>query len=51
VGLLRWRDTLSRIAVGIGMSLFGCLLARLHLIVFDRLFLRLGSFERFQKQE
>ena len=51
VGIVRWRDTLSRIAVGIAMSLAGCLLARLHLIVFDRLFLRLGNLEEFQKQE
>ena len=39
---VRFRDTLTRIAIGIGMSLFGCLLAKIHLRIFDQWFLRAG---------
>ena len=40
------RQTLTKIAVGIGMSVIGFLLARLHLHVFNVLYLRLGKIER-----
>ena len=40
-----FRQTLAKIAFGIGMSLFGFLVARLHLHVFNPLYLRLGSRE------
>jgi predicted acylesterase/phospholipase RssA len=39
----KWRDTLKSIAIGVGMSFAGFLVARLHLHVFDRLFLRYGK--------
>ncbi len=46
VKAIRYRKTLQSVLVGIGMSSAGWLLARLHLHVFDRLFLRFGSLER-----
>jgi predicted acylesterase/phospholipase RssA len=51
VGLFRWRDTLWRIAIGVGMCMGGWLAARLHLWVFDPLFLKLGSLEKFKAQK
>jgi hypothetical protein len=43
---VNYRKTAMEILVGIGMATVGFLLARLHLHVFDRLFLRQGSLER-----
>jgi predicted acylesterase/phospholipase RssA len=43
------RETLHRIAVGAGMSVFGFLIARLHLHVFDRMYLRAGKVDRFRR--
>ena len=40
--VVRYRDTLSEIAIGVGMSLVGWILARIHLHIFDRLYLRKG---------
>ena len=48
--LVRWRDTLTSILIGIGMSTIGFLIARLHLHVFDRRYLKLGRLERLPKQ-
>ncbi len=48
--LIRWRDTLKNIAAGVGMSTVGFLAARLHLHVFDRLFLANGRLERFPSE-
>lgn len=47
--IVRFRDTLSKIFIGIGMSVFGFLLARLHLHVFDRIYLWFGRLERAKK--
>lgn len=44
--IVNFRNTLSQIAIGISMALVGWLLARLHLHVFDRWFLRFGSMEK-----
>ncbi len=41
-----FRQTLMKIVFGIGMSVFGFLVARLHLHVFNPLYLRLGSLQR-----
>ena len=41
--LVRYRDTLTDIAIGVGMSLFGWILARIHLHVFDKWYLRAGK--------
>jgi predicted acylesterase/phospholipase RssA len=46
--LIQPRETARDIAVGIGMSVVGFLVARLHLLVFDRLYLWYGRIERFQ---
>jgi len=40
-----FRQTLMKILFGIGMSLFGFLVARLHLHVFNRIYLRLGKLQ------
>jgi hypothetical protein len=41
--LVRYRDTLTEIAIGVGMSLVGWILARIHLHVFDKWYLRAGK--------
>jgi predicted acylesterase/phospholipase RssA len=43
VQLLQYRKTLSRALLGVGMALAGWLVARLHLHLFDRLYLAYGS--------
>jgi NADH:ubiquinone oxidoreductase subunit 6 (subunit J) len=45
--LVRYRKTATEIVIGIGMALFGFVLARLHLHVFDKLFLWQGQLRRF----
>ena len=40
--LVRYRDTLTDIAIGVAMSLVGWILARIHLHVFDKWYLRAG---------
>jgi predicted acylesterase/phospholipase RssA len=44
--LFNYRKTATEILIGVGMATFGFLLARLHLHVFDKLFLRYGRLER-----
>ena len=46
VGAVRWRETLYRIAAGVGMCVAGWLLARIHLWVFDPWYLAIGSTKR-----
>jgi predicted acylesterase/phospholipase RssA len=41
--LINYKKTVAEILVGIGMATFGFLVARLHLHVFDKLFLKQGS--------
>ncbi|HJU56609.1 MAG TPA: patatin-like phospholipase family protein, partial [Pyrinomonadaceae bacterium] len=41
--LVRYKKTLTRALVHFGMSIFGFLIARLHLHVFDWMYLRMGS--------
>jgi predicted acylesterase/phospholipase RssA len=41
--LINYKKTATEILIGIGMATFGFLVARLHLHVFDKLFLRQGS--------
>lgn len=43
IKVVRFRDTLTRIAIGIGMSLVGCLLAQIHLRIFDQWYLKEGK--------
>jgi predicted acylesterase/phospholipase RssA len=40
--MVRYRDTLTEIAIGVSMSLLGWILARIHLHVFDKWYLRAG---------
>ncbi|MDQ3918392.1 MAG: patatin-like phospholipase family protein [Acidobacteriota bacterium] len=47
--VIKWRDTLNYIAIGILMSVAGWLVARLHLYAFDPLYLRYGRIEKFRK--
>jgi hypothetical protein len=41
--VVRYRDTLTEIAIGVAMSLVGWILARIHLHIFDRFYLRKGQ--------
>ncbi len=47
--IARFRETINKILTGIGMSLLGFVLARLHLHVFDRIYLRLGRLKRLKR--
>ena len=47
--VIRWRDTVKLIALGAAMALLGWIFARLHLHVFDPMFLRGGSLDAFKK--
>jgi predicted acylesterase/phospholipase RssA len=47
---VRWRETGVKIAFGVLMATLGWLAARVHLYVFDKLFLRLGSLDHFRRQ-
>jgi predicted acylesterase/phospholipase RssA len=49
--IVRLRETLIRIAVGIALAFLGWIVAGIHLLFFDPLFLRSGSLETFKKQE
>jgi hypothetical protein len=40
--MVRYRDTLTEIAIGIAMSLLGWIVARIHLHIFDKWFLHIG---------
>jgi len=51
VKVVRWRETLTRIAFGIAMSIFGWVIARIHLHVFDKMFLKRGSLDYFHRQK
>jgi hypothetical protein len=47
--VIRLRETLIRAAIGFGVGIFGWLAARLHLHVFDPMFLREGSLENYRR--
>jgi predicted acylesterase/phospholipase RssA len=47
--VVRLRETLMLICIGILMALLGWLVARLHLHIFDPMFLRQGSIDTFRK--
>jgi hypothetical protein len=48
--VIRLRETLIRAAVGLGVGIVGWLAAALHLLVFDPMFLREGSFENYRRR-
>jgi predicted acylesterase/phospholipase RssA len=47
--VVRWRDTLNRIGIGLLMSVVGFIAAGIHLLFFDWLYLYWGSRKRFFK--
>ena len=47
--IVRFRETITKILIGIGMSALGFLFARLHLHVFDKIYLWLGRLERLKR--
>jgi len=49
VSAVRWKDTLRRIAAAIILSTIGFVAALVHLYIFDRRFLRLGSINTLKK--
>jgi hypothetical protein len=48
--VVRYRETLGRIALGLGLALFGWLIAGIHLLIFDKWFLWRGRIARFQRK-
>ena len=46
IRVVRYRETLERVALGIGLALFGWLIAGLHLLLFDKWFLGRGRLAR-----
>ena len=44
--LIRYKDTAERVGISIGMGVLGWLLALIHILVFDRLYLRRGRLSR-----
>lgn len=50
VRLVQWKDTLRRIVITLFISTIGFLIAWIHLLIFDKLFLRLGSVETLKKR-
>jgi predicted acylesterase/phospholipase RssA len=48
--VVRWRDTLTLIAVGLAASVLGWAVATIHLKLFDRMFLKQGDLDSFRTQ-
>jgi predicted acylesterase/phospholipase RssA len=46
VRVVRLKDTFTKIGIGVGLALLGPLMVRIHLWIFDRLYLRLGRLSR-----
>jgi hypothetical protein len=47
--VVKWRGTLIRVAIGIGMAALGWFAARLHLHIFDKMFLKRGSLDAYKQ--
>ncbi|MCH7473612.1 MAG: patatin-like phospholipase family protein [Gemmatimonadetes bacterium] len=47
--IVRFRETITKILIGVGMSVVGFLVARIHLHLFDRIYLRLGRLKRLKR--
>ena len=43
---IRWQDTLRSVVIGVGMAAGGFIVARLHLHIFDKWYLRYGQLDR-----
>ncbi len=50
VRLTQWKDTMRRIVITLFISTIGFLIAWIHLLIFDKLFLRLGSMETLKRR-
>lgn len=48
---VKWRDTLIRVGVGVFMCVVGFILARIHLHLFDSLYLSRGSLDRLRTKK
>jgi len=48
--LVRWKDTLRRIAIASFVSTFGCAAAFIHLYIFDKRFLSLSTLEKIKQK-
>lgn len=48
--LVRWKDTLRRIAIATFVSTFGCAAAFIHLYIFDKRFLSLSTLEKIKQK-
>jgi predicted acylesterase/phospholipase RssA len=47
--IVRYKDTVKQITIGVGMGILGWIVAAIHLLIFDRLYLRRGRLERIEK--
>ena len=50
IGLVRWKDTVRRIAVGLIISTIGFVAAALHVYIFDKRFLSLGTLQKVKQK-
>ena len=48
--LVRWKDTLRRVAIATFVSTFGCAAAFIHLYIFDKRFLSLSTLEKIKQK-
>jgi len=46
IGLVRWKDTVRRIALGLIISTIGFVASVLHVYIFDKRFLSLGTLQK-----
>jgi hypothetical protein len=49
--IIRYKDTPRQIAIGIGMGILGWIVAAIHLLIFDRMYLRRGRLSEIEKRE
>ncbi|MEN3326247.1 MAG: hypothetical protein V7638_1054 [Acidobacteriota bacterium] len=50
IGLVRWKDTVRRIAIGLIISTIGFVAAVLHVYIFDKRFLSLGTLQKVKQK-
>jgi predicted acylesterase/phospholipase RssA len=50
IGLVRWKDTVRRIAIGLIVSTIGFVASVLHVYIFDRRFLSLGTLQKVKQK-
>jgi predicted acylesterase/phospholipase RssA len=49
VRIIRYKDTVRQIAIGVGMGILGWIAAAIHVLIFDRMYLRRGRLRRIEK--